>query len=144
MTSSWLSEPPLTPMRTGLPLSTATLQMVENCSSRRCACADVAGIDAVLVEGAGAVGIFGEQDVAVVVEVADERRVAAGVEQALLDFGNGGGGFGNVDGDADEFGAGLGEFEALLARWRRRRRCRCWSSTGRRPARRRRPGLCRP
>ena len=35
MTSSWLSEPPLTPMRTGLPWSTATLQIVANCSSRR-------------------------------------------------------------------------------------------------------------
>ena len=45
------------------------------------AVADVAGIDAVLVEGARAIGIFGEQHVAVVVEVADDRRVAAGVEQ---------------------------------------------------------------
>ena len=35
ITSSWLSEPPFTPMRTGLPLSRATPQMVENCSSRR-------------------------------------------------------------------------------------------------------------
>jgi hypothetical protein len=34
-TSSWLSEPPLTPMRTGLALSMATLQIVANCSSRR-------------------------------------------------------------------------------------------------------------
>ena len=34
-TSSWLSEPPLTPMRTGLAWSTATLQIVANCSSRR-------------------------------------------------------------------------------------------------------------
>jgi hypothetical protein len=76
--------------------------------------ADVAGIDAVFVEGFGAFGIFREKDVAVVVEVADERRVAASVEDAALDFGNGGGGFGNVDGDADEFGAGLSEFEILL------------------------------
>ena len=35
MTSSWLREPPLTPMRTGLPCSMATWQMVANCSSRR-------------------------------------------------------------------------------------------------------------
>ena len=34
-TSSWLREPPLTPMRTGLPRSRATPQIVENCSSRR-------------------------------------------------------------------------------------------------------------
>ena len=57
--------------------------------------ADVAGIDAVLVESASAVGIFGQQDVAVVVEIADERSFAAGVEHALLDFGDSGGGFGN-------------------------------------------------
>ncbi len=76
--------------------------------------ADIAGIDAVFVERLGAVGIFGEKDVAVVVKIADERRVAAGVEDAALDFGNGSGGFGNVDGDADEFGAGLGKFEILF------------------------------
>ena len=76
--------------------------------------ADVAGIDAVFIERAGAIGIFGEQDVAVVMEIADERDVAAGIEQALFDFGDGGGGFGNIYGDADEFRAGLGEFEALL------------------------------
>ena len=35
MTSSWFREPPFTPMRTGLSLSAATLQMVVNCSSRR-------------------------------------------------------------------------------------------------------------
>ena len=38
--------------------------------------ADVAGIDAVLVERVRAVGIAGQQQVAVVVEVADERRGA--------------------------------------------------------------------
>ena len=38
------------------------------------AVAHVAGIDAVLVEGAGAIGIFGEQHVAVVVEIADDGR----------------------------------------------------------------------
>src|SRR5579875_450343 len=76
--------------------------------------ADVAGIDAVFVEGFGAFGIFGEKNVAVVVKIADERRVASGVEDAALDFRDGGGGFGNVDGDADEFGAGLGEFKILF------------------------------
>src|SRR2546429_486526 len=44
MTSSWLSEPPFTPMRTGLPLSRATLQMVENCSSRRCPAPTLPGL----------------------------------------------------------------------------------------------------
>ena len=35
MTSSWFREPPFTPIRTGLPWSRATLQIVANCSSRR-------------------------------------------------------------------------------------------------------------
>ena len=33
-TSSWFSEPPLTPIRTALPFSRATAQIVANCSSR--------------------------------------------------------------------------------------------------------------
>ncbi len=48
--------------------------------------ADVAGIDAVFIERGGAVGILGEQDMAVVMEVTDEGDVAALVEQALFDF----------------------------------------------------------
>src|SRR5690348_6001609 len=77
------------------------------------ALADVAGIEAVFVEGPGTFGIFREKDMAVVMEIADEGRVAAGIEDALLDFGHGGGGFRDVDGDADNFGAGLGKFEIL-------------------------------
>jgi len=52
-------------MRTGLPLSTATLQMVENCFIAALACADIARIDAVFVECFSAIGIFGEENVAV-------------------------------------------------------------------------------
>ena len=51
---------------------------------------------------------------AVVVEVADEGDVAAGVVEAPADLGDRGGRLGEVDGDADELGAGLGELEALL------------------------------
>ena len=39
--------------------------------------ADIAGIDAVFVERLGAAGVIGQQRVAVVVEVADERHVDA-------------------------------------------------------------------
>ena len=78
------------------------------------AVADVAWIDAVFIERAGAIGIFREQHVAVVMEIADDRRVAACVEQAFLDFGKCGGCFRHVDRHADEFRAGLGQFEALL------------------------------
>ena len=78
--------------------------------------ADVAGIDAVLVERRGAVGIARQQQVAVVVEVADERRRAAGVEHALLDLGHGGRRFRHVDGDAHHLRAGLGQLDALPRR----------------------------
>ena len=71
--------------------------------------ADVAGIDAVLVERLGAAGMLGEQLVADVVEVADDRDVDADLEQPLLDLGHGRGGLVAVDGDAHDLGAGLGE-----------------------------------
>src|SRR5262249_54246884 len=72
--------------------------------------ADVAGIDAVFVERFGTVWIFGEENVAVVMEVADDGDVAARVEKALFDFGNGGSGFWDVYGPANDFGASFGEF----------------------------------
>jgi hypothetical protein len=80
--------------------------------------AHVSGIDAVLVERLGAVGIARQEEVAVVVEVADERRRAAGVEHALLDLGHGGRGFRHVHRDADHLGAGLGQLDALAGRRR--------------------------
>ena len=49
----------------------------------------------------------------VVVEVADERRGAAGVEHPLLDLGDGRGGFGQVDGDAHHLRSRLGQLDAL-------------------------------
>ena len=54
-----------------------------------------------------------QQQMPVVVEIADERRQAACVEHALLDFGHGGGGLGRVHGDSNELGAGLSELDAL-------------------------------
>ena len=48
--SSWSRLPQLTPMRTGLPCWHAFSIMVANCSSRFAPLADVAGVDAVLVE----------------------------------------------------------------------------------------------
>ncbi len=78
--------------------------------------ADVAGIDAVLVERFGAVGILGEENVAVVMEVADDGDVAARVEEALLDFGNGGRGFRDIDSPANDFRTGFGELQRLFER----------------------------
>ena len=76
--------------------------------------ADVAGVDAQFVERFGAIGKFGEQDMTVIVEVADEWHVAARIEQALFNFRHRGCSFRNIYGDADQFRAGLREFQALL------------------------------
>ena len=104
--------------------------------------ADVARIDAVLVERRGAVREARQQQMAVVVEVADERRRAAGVEHALLDFRDRGRRLGQVDGDPHHLRAGFRQLDALLRRRLRHPPYRSSSSTGRRPARRRRPGRC--
>ena len=93
--------------------------MVANCSSRRLPVPTLPGIDAVLVERARAVGIARQQQVAVVVEVADERGGHAGVEHPLLDFRDGCRRFGQVDRDAHHLRARLGQLDAL----RGRRRC---------------------
>ena len=74
----------------------------------------VAGVDAVLGERLGAVGVFGEQKVAVVVEVADDGRGPALGVDAFDDVGNGLRGVVIVDGDADHLRAGAGERGDLL------------------------------
>ena len=76
--------------------------------------ADVAGIDAVLGERARALGILLQQQMAVVVEVADDRDADALLVEFVDDGRDGGGGFFVVDGDADQFGAGPGEGGDLL------------------------------
>ena len=75
--------------------------------------ADVARIDPVLVERGGAGRIAGEQEMAVVVEVADERCVDAGVVHALADLGHRRGRLRDVHRDAHHLGAGLRERDAL-------------------------------
>ena len=51
-------------------------------------------------------------------EISDERRRDAGVEQTPLDLGHSFGGFWHVDGDPNHFRAGFDEFDALLRRRR--------------------------
>ena len=75
--------------------------------------ADVAGIDAVLVERLGAGGILGEQRVAVVVEVADQRHGRAHLRQPVADVRHGLGGLVAVDRDAHDLGAGAGKLGRL-------------------------------
>ena len=74
----------------------------------------VTGVDAVLGEGFGGVGILGEEEVAVVVEVADDGGVPALFGDAFDDVRDGFGGVVIVDGDADHLGAGAGEGGYLL------------------------------
>ncbi len=76
--------------------------------------AGVAGIDAVLGEVAGALGILGEQDVAVVMEVADDGDADALPVEQINDAGNGSGGLLVIDGDANQLRTGAGECGTLL------------------------------
>ncbi len=76
VSSCWSREPQFTPMRTGLPFAIATSTICANCSSCRLR-ADVARVDAVLGKRRGAVGVLGQQQMAVVVKVADERHADA-------------------------------------------------------------------
>ena len=69
----------------------------------------VAGIDAVLGQCPGALGILLQQDMAVVVEVADDGHRHAEAIEAVDDVGHGRGGGVIVDGDAHQFGAGAGQ-----------------------------------
>ncbi len=70
--------------------------------------ADIAGVDAIFVEGLRHCGIFAEESVAVVVKIADEWDVReAFFVESGANFGDGFSGGIGVDGDADEFGAGF-------------------------------------
>ncbi len=62
--------------------------------------ADVARIDAVLGQRFGTGGVFLEQDVSVVVEVADDRHADGALIKLLDDIREGGGSVFIVDGDA--------------------------------------------
>ena len=113
--------------------------MLANCSSRLSPCADVAGIDAVLGQRLGAGRMVGQQLVAVVVEVADQRHVDAHARRAARGCAAPAAAASRrVDGDAHQLGAGDAPAPAPGRRCRSHPRCRCWSSTARRPARRRR------
>jgi hypothetical protein len=77
------------------------------------AAADVAGIDAVLRERAGAFRVLLEQLVPVEMEVAHERYVASRGVQPLADRRDRGRRFDGVDGDAHELGPGAREIDDL-------------------------------
>ncbi len=60
--------------------------------------------------------MLGEQRVAVIVEVADQRRLDAQDVEPLADMRHGRGGLGAVDGDAHELGARPRQRRDLLGR----------------------------
>ena len=118
--------------------------MAENCRSFLSLKPTLPGLMRYLSSASAQAGMIGQQLVADVMEVADDRHVDADLEQPLLDLRHGGGGLVAVDRDAHDLGAGARQRRHLARRSRRHRRCRCWSSTAPRPARRRRPSHCRP
>ncbi len=67
--------------------------------------ADIAGIDAIFVERFGAGRMIGEQLMADVMEVADQRRRDPSGAQAVADMGHGGGGLVAIDRDAHQLRA---------------------------------------
>ena len=75
--------------------------------------ADIARIDAVLGQRLGAGRMLGQQAMAVVVEIADQRHIAVHPVEMLADVRHGGGGFRRIDGDAHQFRTGARQFGAL-------------------------------
>ena len=75
---------------------------------------DISRVDAVFVERFGAGGKSRQQQMTVVVEVADERRGDAGIEHPALDFRDGGRGLRQVHRHAHHLGSRFGELDALL------------------------------
>ena len=80
--------------------------------------ADVAGVDPVLGECLRTVGKIAEQLVSVVVEIADQRHVAAECVEPLADLRDGSRRFGGVDGNPHKLGAGVGKRFDLCDRGR--------------------------
>ena len=113
VSSSWSRLPQLTPMRTGLPYLERQLDDLGELAVALGLEADVARIDAVLVEGLGAGGILGEQRVAVVMEVADQRHGRAHRRQPVADMRHGLGGLVAVDRDAHDLRARAGKLGRL-------------------------------
>ena len=75
--------------------------------------AHVAGIDAVLVERPRAIGIFRQQDVPVVVKIADDRRRASQIAQPRHNFRDSRRRFRHVHRDAHQLRARVGQLLAL-------------------------------
>ena len=110
------SEPQFTPMRTGLPILDRGFNHGAEVVVVLLADVDVAGIDPVLGQAPRACRILLQQQMAVVVEVADDGHVNAVHVQRVDNFGNcRRRGFG-VDGDTHQLGASLRQRHDLIHR----------------------------
>jgi len=127
VSSAASSDPQFTPMRTGLWFSMATSIMVRKLSSVLRPMFALPGLMRLFGQRAGALGILLQQDVAVIVEVADDGHARAELVQRVNDPGHGGGRLLGVDGDADQLRAGARPAPSPGSRWKPRRRYRCWS-----------------
>ncbi len=103
-------------MRTALPWRMAVSTMAPKLAVLLFLEADIAGVDPVFVEGLGAGRVIGEELVADIVEVADERHGDAEPGEPLADMRDGGGGLVAIDRDAHDLGAGAGERRDLRDR----------------------------
>ena len=116
-------------MRTGLSFSMATSIMVRKLLSSFLPMETLPGLMRYLASVRAHVGILLQQDMPVVVEVADDRHRDAEAVEAVHDVGHGFGGGIVVDGDAHQFGTGTGQGACTGGWCRQYRRYRCWSST---------------
>ena len=92
-------------MRTLLPWRIADLDDLRELPIPLVLEADIAGIDAVFVERLGAGGMVGQQLMADVMEIADQRRRHAHLREPVADMRHGGGGLVAIDGDAHQLRA---------------------------------------
>ena len=106
----------MAPIRTALPCRIASLDDGAELAVLLVLEADIAGVDPVLVEGLGAGRMIGEELVADIVEVADERHADAEPVEPLADLRHRGRGLVPVDRDAHDLGAGAGERRDLRHR----------------------------
>ena len=112
VSSCWSSHPQFTPMRTGLPLAIATSTIWTKLRVVVLG-ADVARVDAVLGQRGRGRRVLRQQQVAVVMEVADQRNAHAQPIELLADDGHRLRRLVVVDGDAHQLAAGVRQLRDL-------------------------------
>ena len=116
VSSSSSSEPQLTPMRTGLPYLSASSISVENCVSRFALKPTLPGLIRYLASASAARRMIGQQLVADIVEIADQRHVDAARRELVADMRHRRRALVAIDRDAHQLRAGAPELADLLHR----------------------------